>query len=281
MNREAAIALLDRLHEAQNEFYAGGSGAALKQLLASSITWTVPGDSRIAGTYRGLGEVFDYFRRRRDLADQSFRMKRRDVLVGDGDRVAALTDGFATIRDVDHRWSTVGLYDVVDQRITACWLLPLDQHAFDAIWSGARPSDPPAERRWTVVYDADCGFCKWLLSALLRWDRAARLHPIALQQSEADDLLQELTPAERMASWHLISPSGERRSGGEAVAPLLRVLPAGRLPAAGFARFPRLTDRGYRWGAEHRSQLSKCVPSRAKRRASQRVHQREHDRQTQ
>ena len=62
-------------------------------------------------------------------------MKRRDVLVGDGNRVAALTDGFATIRDVDHRWSTVGLHDVIDQHITACWLLPLDQHAFDAIWA--------------------------------------------------------------------------------------------------------------------------------------------------
>jgi predicted DCC family thiol-disulfide oxidoreductase YuxK len=136
------------------------------------------------------------------------------------------------------------------------------------------------QHRWAVFYDADCGFCKWLLSVLLRWDRAARLHPIALQRSEADDLLQELTPAERMASWHLISPSGERRSGGAAVPPLLRVLPAGRLPAACFARFPRLTDRGYRWVAEHRSELSKWVPSRAQQRASQRVHQREQDRET-
>jgi predicted DCC family thiol-disulfide oxidoreductase YuxK len=139
--------------------------------------------------------------------------------------------------------------------------------------------DCAGERRWTVLYDADCGFCKWLLSALLRWDRAGHLHPIALQRSEADDLLQELTSAERVASWHLISPTGDRRSGGAAVPPLLRVL-AGRLPAAGFARFPRLTDRGYRWVAEHRSQLSKLVPASAKQRASQRVHQREHDRET-
>jgi predicted DCC family thiol-disulfide oxidoreductase YuxK len=138
----------------------------------------------------------------------------------------------------------------------------------------------PGGRRWAVLYDADCGFCKWLLSAVLLWDRAARLHPIALQRSEADDLLQELTPAERMASWHLISPTGERRSGGAAVPPLLRVLPAGRLPAAGFARFPRLTDRGYRWVADHRSQLSRWVPSSAKQRAGQRVHQREQDRET-
>jgi predicted DCC family thiol-disulfide oxidoreductase YuxK len=131
------------------------------------------------------------------------------------------------------------------------------------------------ERRWAVLYDADCGFCKWVLSGLLRWDRAERLHPIALQRSEADDLLAELTPAERMASWHLISPTGERCSGGAAMAPMLRLLPAGLLPAAGFAQFPGLTDRAYRWVAEHRSQLSKWVPSSAKQRAAERVHERE------
>ena len=135
MNRDTAVDLLDRLHEAQNELYAGGSGAALEQLLAPDITWNVPGDNRIAGSYRGLEEVFGYFRRRRDLADGTFQMERRDVLVGDGDRVAALTDGLATIRGVDHRWSTVGLYDVAGAQIAACWLLPLDQREFDRIWS--------------------------------------------------------------------------------------------------------------------------------------------------
>lgn len=135
MNRDTAIGLLDRLHEAQNELYAGGSGAALERLLAPNIAWTVPGDNRIAGTHRGLEEVFAYFRRRRDLADHTFQMQRRDVLVGDGDRLAALTDGFATISHVDHRWSTVGLYDVIGRQIAACWLLPLDQRAFDVIWS--------------------------------------------------------------------------------------------------------------------------------------------------
>lgn len=135
MNRDAAIDLLDRLHAAQNAFYAGGSGAALEPLLAPGITWAIPGESRIAGTYRGRAEVLDYFRRRRDLADRTFRMTRRDVLVGDGDRLAALTDGLATIRGVERRWSTVGLYEVRDRHVTACWLLPLDPRAFDAIWS--------------------------------------------------------------------------------------------------------------------------------------------------
>ncbi len=134
---------------------------------------------------------------------------------------------------------------------------------------------------WTVLYDADCGFCKWLLSGLLQWDRADRLSPIALQCSEAEELLRELTPAQRMASWHLISPTGERCSGGAAVPPLLRLLPAGRLPAAGFALFPGITDRGYRWVAEHRSQISRWIPASAKQRASERVTRREYQREGQ
>jgi hypothetical protein len=56
MNREAAIGLLDRLYEAQNEFYAVGPDA-FGRLLAPDITWVVPATNRIAETYRGLGEV--------------------------------------------------------------------------------------------------------------------------------------------------------------------------------------------------------------------------------
>jgi ketosteroid isomerase-like protein len=136
MQRGAVIELLDRLHQAQNDFYAGGGEAALEQIFARHIIWTVPGDNRIAGTYRGIEEVFAYLRKRRELAEHTFRLVPRDVLVGEGDRVAALTDGVATIRGVERRWSTVGLYDLADGRINACWLLPLDQSAFDSIWAG-------------------------------------------------------------------------------------------------------------------------------------------------
>ena len=137
------------------------------------------------------------------------------------------------------------------------------------------PGEGRRSTRWALLYDAECGFCKWTLSVLLRWDRAARLAPVALQRPEAADLLKELTPTERMASWHLISPCGERRSGGDALSPLLRALPGGRPPAAVLARFPGLTARGYRWLAEHRSGLSGWVPPSAKERAGLRVRGRE------
>jgi ketosteroid isomerase-like protein len=137
VTRAQAERTLARLHEAQAAFYAGGPREPLHRVLTDDIVWVVPGSNAIAGEYRGLDAVIDYFTRRRELADHSFRMHPGDLLVGDGDRVAVLTDGTATIDGVDHRWSTVGLYRVRDERVAACWLLPLDAAAFDAIWSGA------------------------------------------------------------------------------------------------------------------------------------------------
>jgi predicted DCC family thiol-disulfide oxidoreductase YuxK len=126
-----------------------------------------------------------------------------------------------------------------------------------------------------VLYDAECGFCMWLLAALLRWDRASRLRPLALQRRAAAELLADLSLQTRMESWHLISPAGERRSAGAALPALLRLLPGGRHPAEALARFPALTERSYRWVAEHRSELSKPVPRASKRRAREIVRARE------
>ncbi len=138
-----------------------------------------------------------------------------------------------------------------------------------------RVPDPEDHQFWLVLYDGDCGLCKWLLAWLLRWDREGRLRPIALQRPEADVLLTDLDPAERMASWHLVSPGGKRVSAGPALPTLLGLLPGGRLPAAVFGRFPRLTNAGYRWVATHRVGISRFVPGGSKRRAADLVRERE------
>jgi predicted DCC family thiol-disulfide oxidoreductase YuxK len=134
-----------------------------------------------------------------------------------------------------------------------------------------RPSASAPQEKWTVLYDERCGFCKWILAGLLEWDHHRRLAPRALQSEQAEALLADLSPKERLASWHLISPEGERLSAGAALAPLLRLLPGGRIPAHGVAAFPRFTNRAYGWVASHRTQLSKAVPGALKRRASERV----------
>lgn len=122
--------------------------------------------------------------------------------------------------------------------------------------------------RATVIYDSDCGFCKWCLALLLAWDRQGMLRPLPLGTAKADRLLADLTVEQRDASWHLVM-DGERLSAGAALAPALSPLRGGGAPAALFARFPGATERGYRWVAEHRGLLGRFVPARARRWAGQ------------
>jgi predicted DCC family thiol-disulfide oxidoreductase YuxK len=116
-----------------------------------------------------------------------------------------------------------------------------------------------------VIYDSDCGFCKFSLALLLAWDRSGALRPLPLGRAEADQLLAALTPDRRNASWHLIDEDGRRHSAGAALAPALTLLPGGRAPATLVARAPQITEAAYRWVADHRGFLGRFVPARARR----------------
>lgn len=120
-------------------------------------------------------------------------------------------------------------------------------------------SAPPAANRAVVLYDEDCGFCKWSLDKLLAWDRRQALQPTAIQSSEGAELLAGIPESEWLDSFHLALPSGELLSAGAAAAPLARVLPGGRPLAWLFRAFPRVTDRAYRYVAAHRDRFARLV----------------------
>jgi predicted DCC family thiol-disulfide oxidoreductase YuxK len=122
-----------------------------------------------------------------------------------------------------------------------------------------------------VLYDRDCGFCRWSVAKLLGWDRQRRLRAAEIQSPEGQTLLADVPEAERLASAHAIDPSGKRHTGGAAAPAVLRLLPGGRPLAAVLAALPGPTDRAYRWVAEHRTALSRLVPARSKRRADTRL----------
>jgi predicted DCC family thiol-disulfide oxidoreductase YuxK len=123
----------------------------------------------------------------------------------------------------------------------------------------------------TLLYDRDCGFCRWCLGKVLAWDRRGAIRPVAIQSEEANRLLMGMPEQERLASWHLVEQNGTVRSAGEAFPSLLRLLPSGS-PLAGLtARAPRATDRAYRWVAGNRSRWGKLVSEGAKRRADRRI----------
>jgi predicted DCC family thiol-disulfide oxidoreductase YuxK len=117
----------------------------------------------------------------------------------------------------------------------------------------------PGDSRAVILYDDDCGFCRWSLGKVLAWDRRGRVRAVAIQSEEGGRLLAEIPPSERLASWHLVLPSGEFRSGGAAAAPLAELLPRGRPLAALFRAFPRVTERGYRLVAANRGRLGRLV----------------------
>jgi predicted DCC family thiol-disulfide oxidoreductase YuxK len=106
-----------------------------------------------------------------------------------------------------------------------------------------------------VFYDEDCGFCRWATGRVLAWDRRDRIRAVALTDPETERLLPGMDRQRLMASWHVLSPDGGVWSAGRAVAPLLRLLPAGAPLAAAAAAFPRTTDRLYDWTARHRGRL--------------------------
>lgn len=136
LDQDRAATFLKALHRAQEDLYSGGTVDAVRSLLTPDVVWHVPGTSPIAGRHEGIEEVVAYMCRRRDLADKTFRMHLREILIGEGDVFAALTDGHAVIGGRAREWSTVGLYRLRGDQLAECRLIPFDAAEFDAIWAG-------------------------------------------------------------------------------------------------------------------------------------------------
>jgi predicted DCC family thiol-disulfide oxidoreductase YuxK len=136
------------------------------------------------------------------------------------------------------------------------------------------PGRDPATRVALVIYDAECGLCRWSLAKLLAWDRGGRLRAVALQDAEADRLLGGMSEEERMGSWHLVTPAGGLRSAGAAFPPLFELLPGGRRLASLARRFPEATQRVYEAVSRHRGRLGRLIPQAAVRRADRRIRER-------
>lgn len=125
-----------------------------------------------------------------------------------------------------------------------------------------------------ILYDAGCGFCRWSLGWVLRWDRGRVLRPVPLQSPEALALLPGLAPQARMASWHLVDGTGTVRAAGAAAPALLRLMPGGAPLAALCERFPGPVERGYAWVARHRGTLGRAVSAGGLARADRMIAER-------
>jgi len=132
-------------------------------------------------------------------------------------------------------------------------------------------ASPPAV---TVLFDLDCGFCRWTVAKLLAWDRHRRLRPVAIQSQEGERLLADVPSDQRLASAHAIDADGRRSSGGDALAPIADVLPGGRPLAALARRAPGLARAGYDAIAARRPLFGRLVSDGARARADRRIAER-------
>lgn len=110
-----------------------------------------------------------------------------------------------------------------------------------------------------VLYDADCGFCTWVVDRIAARVAPGSLEIVPLQSPRADVLIDgRLDERAKFESWHFVEPDA-LYSGGEAVPRVLRYVRGGRVAGRLAARFPRATAAAYRTVARHRDRLGRVV----------------------
>ena len=114
------------------------------------------------------------------------------------------------------------------------------------------------ERDW-LLYDADCGLCKFVVARVLEVNH--RVRPVALQDPFAAELLPGLTQEERLRSFHMVDATGGVHSAGAGLVELIPFL----------RRFPRVADRLYWLVAGNRDRLGRFIPGFARRQANRRI----------
>jgi predicted DCC family thiol-disulfide oxidoreductase YuxK len=115
----------------------------------------------------------------------------------------------------------------------------------------------------TVLYDEDCGFCRWSTDKIRAWDTHRRITFAAIQSARGEELLVAVPEAQRLDSMHAVGPDGGVWSGGRAVRVILAELSGGSVPASITAAFPGATDTTYRLVARHRERLGRMLGQRA------------------
>jgi predicted DCC family thiol-disulfide oxidoreductase YuxK len=120
-----------------------------------------------------------------------------------------------------------------------------------------------------VLYDNDCGFCRWSMAWALKQEARERLVAVPIQSQLGAELLAQLDERERLRSAHVIDDDGARRSGGAAAAEVLGTLAPTRALGRLAKRAPAPTSFIYEFVASHRHGFGRFVGQQARRRADE------------
>ena len=107
---------------------------ALRGLFAADAVWTVPGDSVMAGAYRGPESIFRFLARLPKETDGTYRSELVDVLASDG-RAAALYRASGTRRDRRLDIDQVLLFRLEGGAVAEVLALASDPAAFEEFWA--------------------------------------------------------------------------------------------------------------------------------------------------
>jgi predicted DCC family thiol-disulfide oxidoreductase YuxK len=120
-----------------------------------------------------------------------------------------------------------------------------------------------------VLYDADCGFCRWAMAWAVRRDTGRVLVAVAIQSARGCELLAEIPTSERLRSAHTVAADGRVRSGGAAAADVLSALERTRALGRLARGLPRTTALLYTAVATRRASFGRLVGAAARQRADE------------
>ena len=122
----------DLLNNAYDAFSRGDMDG-VATAFTDDVTFNIPGNSPLAGEYRGKEQVLDYLREVMDRSGGTFRLESHDVLASDS-HVIGLTVHRGERKGKSGGYNSVQVFHVDDGKLTEFWEFP-DQPAFDDFWS--------------------------------------------------------------------------------------------------------------------------------------------------
>jgi ketosteroid isomerase-like protein len=120
--------------------FARGDALRLRGLFHVDAEWTVPGESSVAGTYRGRTEILRFLASLRRRTGGTYRSRLIDAL-GSEDRAAVLYRATGTRNGIELDIDQVLLFTIRGDAVSEVVALPGDPLAFERFWSEASDSD--------------------------------------------------------------------------------------------------------------------------------------------
>ena len=115
----------------------------------------------------------------------------------------------------------------------------------------------------TVLFDEECGLCRWSAGKLRRWACDGTLRFVGIRSPEGGRILRDVDAGTRLASWHVAADNGAVWSAGAAVPLLARRLRGGAAIAWLAETVPETTERLYGWVTTHRMQIGRLLGEQA------------------